>query len=194
MSAAQSSAEYSAQAVAQAKACGLSLFYERPRASQPMNVRSCTSVEQTADSHYNSEMNLFWGITHMRLRRLPLYAALLLLAACNLSSDTVPITGQPAPTSAPSAGSSTSDEPCIAFNNTDEELEINAPDDIGTVIGLLPPGEVIAVKDILQNEAAPWRMGWIVVSVPESGEDGYIDPNVINIAGDCTALWTPPTP
>ncbi|MCC6613834.1 MAG: hypothetical protein IT320_10180 [Anaerolineae bacterium] len=129
----------------------------------------------------------------MRLRYLPLYATLFLLAACNLSSDPVPITGEPAATSAPASDTSAG-EACIAFNNTDQELEINAPDDIGTVIGLLPPGEVIAVKDILPNEAAPWRMGWIVVSVPESGDDGYIDPNVVNIAGDCTALWTPPTP
>ena len=130
----------------------------------------------------------------MRMRRLPIYVALLLLAACNLSSEPVPLTGQPAATSVPSDDMPVDGGTCIAVNNTDQELEINAPDDIGTVIGLLPPGEQIAVKDILPNEAAPWRMSWLVVSVPESGEDGYLDPNVANTVGDCSALWTPPTP
>ncbi len=128
----------------------------------------------------------------MRLRHAPVYALFLLLAACNLSSDSVVITPQPEATATLPESTPVSSGECYAVNTIGEEIEIYAPDDIGTVIGLLAPGEQIAIKDILPNEAAPWRMGWLVVSVPEIGEDGYLDPNMAGTVGDCSALWTPP--
>ena len=130
----------------------------------------------------------------MRLRHVPVYALVLLLAACNLSSDLVAITRQPEATATLPDSTPASEGECYAVNNIGEEIEIYAPDDIGTVIGLLAPGEQLAIKDILPNEAAPWRMGWLVVTVPDIGEDGYLDPNMAGTVGACSALWTPPTP
>jgi hypothetical protein len=109
---------------------------------------------------------------------------LLALAACAFNDSAAPA---PTANGAPNATASTGGGgACTLVNNSGAELEVNSPEDIGTIIGLVAAGERIAVDGLVPADDSD-EIEWIVITTADAGE-GYVDPANVTLEGDCAAL------
>lgn len=119
------------------------------------------------------------------MRSILSFMLMLALTACAFNDSAAP-----APTSAiaPLNATAAAGEggACTLMNNSGVELEVNSPEDIGTIIGLVAAGERIAVDALVPTENDD-GIAWIVITTADAGE-GYIDPANATLEGDCDAL------
>ena len=118
--------------------------------------------------------------------RLKWILLVLVLAACSLNEDAAP----PAPNAVITPPAATLESGasgvCTIINNSSLDLEINSPDDIGTIIGLVAPGERLPVDGLVPADDSD-EVAWIIVTTADAGE-GFIDPAGATLEGDCDAL------
>lgn len=109
---------------------------------------------------------------------------MLALAACAFNDSAAPApTANTSPNATAAAGDGGA---CTLVNNSSAELEVNSPEDIGTIIGLVAPGERIAVDGLVPADDSD-EIAWIVITTADAGE-GYVDPANATLEGDCAAL------